>query len=320
MATFAFLPPLDDEQRDWAKRLAVDCPNLEVRVIEQEIELPQALGNIEAAYGWVPPTALPFARNLKWLQNPMAGPPPSYYYPELVQHQVVVTNPRGIYSDHIAHHILMYMLALSRGLPYYMDAQRRGRWDKRARQRGYVDISESKVLINGVGGIGAETGRLCVAMGADVIGIDSRNEFGAEFDIHPPDSLDTWLPQADFIVTTVPHTPDTEFMWDRARFQAMKSTAYFINIGRGMTVKLDDLVVALEEEELAGAGLDVFEVEPLPVGHALWQCENVIITPHVAVANALNISERRYELLLDNARRFVANEPLRNVVDKALRY
>ena len=121
-------------------------------------------------------------------------------------------------------------------------------------------------------------------------------------------------------MTTVPHTPETEFMWHRPRFTAMKSTAYFINIGRGMTAKLDDLVDALQKQEIAGAGLDVFEIEPLPDGHPLWECENVIITPHVAVADADNISERRYELLLDNARRFLANEPLRNVVNKALRY
>ena len=314
------LPPVDVEQRTWAKRLQADCPEFDVKVIEDEGELAQVLSSADAGYGWVPPDALPYAKNLRWLQNPMAGPPPDYYYQALVEHPVVVTNPRGIYSDHIAHHILMYMLALSRGLPYYVDAQRQNRWDRNARRRGYVDIADSTVLINGVGGIGAEAGRLCLSLGATVIGIDPRGEQSVDFEVFLPDALDSLLPNADFIVTTVPHTPETEFMWHRSRFAAMKATAYFINIGRGMTAKLDDLVDALQKHEIAGAGLDVFEIEPLPEDHALWKCENVIITPHVAVADAVNISERRYELLLDNARRFVANEPLRNVVSKALRY
>ena len=320
MPTFLMLPPVDEEVSTWAERLRVDCPGFEVRLVEDEAELPQALSSADAGYGWVPPDLLGFARNLKWLQNPMAGPPPSYYYQELVEHPVVVTNPRGIYSDHIAHHILMYMLALSRGLPYYLDAQRKSQWDKDARRRGYLDIASSTVLINGVGGIGAEAGRLCMSMGAKVIGLDPRLEQAVEFEVLSPDSLDDLLPIADFVVTTVPHTQETEFMWHRQRFAAMKPTAYFINIGRGMTAKLDDLVDALQNQDIAGAGLDVFEIEPLPEDHPLWKCENVIITPHVAVADAANIAERRYELLLDNAKRFLANEPLRNVVNKELRY
>ncbi len=320
MPTFLMLPPINAEQRTWAERLNADCPELDVKVVEDEAELPQALSSADAGYGWVPPDLLPFAKNLKWLQNPMAGPPPTYYYSELVEHPVVVTNPRGIYSDHIAHHILMYMLALSRGLPYYLDAQRNNHWDRHARRRGYVDIANSTVLINGVGGIGAEAGRLCLAMGAKVVGLDPRCEQPVDFEVSLPEALDDLLPSADFVVTTVPHTHDTEFMWHRERFESMKPSAYFINIGRGMTAKLDDLVDALQKGQIAGAGLDVFEIEPLPDDHPLWRCESVIITPHVAVADAANITERRYELLLDNAKRFIANESLRNVVNKALRY
>ena len=314
------LPPVSDDMRSWAERLSIDYPELEVRIVEDERELPQALSSADAAYGWISPDLLQFATRLKWLQNPMAGPPTDYYYPELVEHPVVVTNPRGIYSDHIAHHVLMYMLALSRGLPYYMDAQRKQTWDRGARRHGYVDISQSSVLVVGVGGIGAEVGRLCRSMGATVIGVDPRLEHEVDFEVLEPTRLDEYLGNVDFVVSTLPHTPQTEYMWNQQRFRSMKSTAYFINIGRGMTTRLDALVDALESNELAGAGLDVFEVEPLPAEHPLWSCENVIITPHVAVADAANISERRYELLLDNACRFLANEPLRNVVDKALRY
>ena len=102
----------------------------------------------------------------------------------------------------------------------------------------------------------------------------------------------------------------------RARFQKMKRTAFFINIGRGMTTRLDDLVAALRAGELAGAGLDVFEQEPLPADHALWTMPGVLITPHTAGFGPY-LDERRYDILLDNSRRFLAGQPLRNVVDKS---
>ncbi len=109
-------------------------------------------------------------------------------------------------------------------------------------------------------------------------------------------------------------------MWNAARFALMKSSAYFINIGRGKTAKLDDLTAALQAGEIAGAGLDVFEIEPLPDGHPLWHVENVLLTPHIAVADAADIPERRYELIVENARRFVEGRPLVNVVDKTKWY
>ena len=139
------------------------------------------------------PEALPAAKNLRWLQSPFAAPFPGYYYEGLIEHPVVVTNARGIYSDHIAHHILMFMLALSRGLPYWMEAQRERRWDQGARKRGYVNVVGSTVLINGVGGIGAETARLCVALGSTVVGIDPRPEHDFPGDVHPPSALDDLL-------------------------------------------------------------------------------------------------------------------------------
>jgi phosphoglycerate dehydrogenase-like enzyme len=319
-AVFAMLPPVDDDMRQWAARLSGDVPGLEVVVAETDAEAADAIGRADAAYGWVSPENLPSARRLRWLQNPFAGPFPGYYYEALAEHPVVVTNPRGIYSDHIAHHILMFLLALSRGLPYWMQAQSDGRWDRRARKHGYVNVAGATVLVNGVGGIGAETARLCAALGAKVVGVDPRPEHDCPAEIRPPSALDELLPTADFVVTTVPHTPETEFMWNAARFRRMKPSAYFINIGRGMTARLDDLTEALAGGEIAGAGLDVFETEPLPDGHPLWRMDNVLITPHVAVAEADDIPERRYQLLADNACRFLAGKPLRNVVDKARWY
>jgi phosphoglycerate dehydrogenase-like enzyme len=102
----------------------------------------------------------------------------------------------------------------------------------------------------------------------------------------------------------------------RERFRRMKKGAFFINIGRGMTTRLDDLVAALREGHLAGAGLDVFEQEPLPQDHPLWTMPGVLITPHTA-GHGPYLDERRYDVLRDNCRRFAAGQGLRNVVDKA---
>jgi phosphoglycerate dehydrogenase-like enzyme len=321
MPKLVVMPPLDDLKRSFAERLPADLPAYTVVAPETEDEARREIGDADAAFGWVPPALLPLAGKLAWLQNPDAGPHAGYFYPAMIDHPVVVCNPRGIYSDHISQHIMMFLLALARGLPYYVDAQRQRRWDKDARPRPALDLREATALIVGVGGIGQETARLCAAFGMRVLGVDPRWELPApDAEHHGPDELDALLPQADVVIATTPHTPETEGMWNAARFRLMKNSAVFINIGRGRTTRLDDLTAAIQSGEIAGCGLDVYEVEPLPADHPLWTMPNVLLTPHIAVKDAENIPERRYQILLENARRFAAGEPLRNVVDKAAWY
>ena len=181
-----------------------------------------------------------------------------------------------------------------------------------------MHLPESTALILGVGGIGTEAARLCHAFGMRVIGVDGRRDDpppGVD-ELHRPEHLDALLPRADFVIMTIPHTPATEGLMNRERLRRMKPTAFLINIGRGMTVRLDDLVAALHAGEIAGAALDVFEIEPLPADHPLWTAPNVLITPHTAGYGPY-LDDRRLDILLDNCRRFAAGEPLRNVVDKA---
>src|SRR5205823_14822115 len=135
-------------------------------------------------------------------------------------------------------------------------------------------------------------------------------------ELHRPEALDTLLPRADFVILTAPETPETRRSFDRRRLQRMKPSAVLINISRGSIVVLDDLVAALKAREIAGAGLDVFEAEPLPIAHPLWTMPGVLITPHVA-GEGPYLQERRTEVVLENCRRFAAGEPLVNVVDKA---
>src|SRR5262249_11138964 len=145
-------------------------------------------------------------------------------------------------------------------------------------------LPEATALIVGVGGIGAEAARLASAFGMKVLGVDARRQDRPPgvAELHPPAALDTLLPRADFVILTVPHTPATEGFLNGARLKKMNRRAFSITIGRGKTTRLDDLVAALRAGETAGAGLDVFEQEPLPADHPLWTMPGVLITPHTA--------------------------------------
>jgi phosphoglycerate dehydrogenase-like enzyme len=319
MPTLVMLPPQTATTRAWAARVAAAVPALEVVVAETEADAVKGLERAEAAFGGLPPALVRKAARLRWLQAPQIAPPAGYYSPELVAHPVVVTNFREIFNDHIAAHIMAFVLAFARGLHYYIPRQLRREWKREPLDTGVVHLPESTALIVGVGGIGAETARLAAAFGIHVMGVDARRRDAPPgvLKLDGPDALDSLLPLADFVILTVPHTPDTEGFMHRARFQRMKRSAFFINIGRGMTTRLDDLVAALNAGEIAGAALDVFEQEPLPADHPLWTMPNVLLTPHSAGFGPY-LDDRRLEILIDNARRFVAGEPLRNVVDKAV--
>jgi len=318
MPTLLMLPPQTPTTRQWAKRLAAAVSELAVVVAEDAAEAAAKIGDADAAYGTLPRDLVPRAGRLRWLQAPQAAPPAGWYYPELIEHPMVVTNFREIYNDHIGAHIMAFVLAFARGLHYYLPRQLQREWRRDPLDTGVIHLPEATALIVGVGGIGAEAARLCAAFGMRVIGVDARRA-GAPAgvaEMHGPEALDSLLPRADFVILTVPHTPETEGFMHRARFRRMKRGAFFINIGRGMTTRLDDLVAALQAGEIAGAGLDVFEQEPLPADHPLWTMPGVLITPHTAGFGPY-LDDRRCDILVDNGRRFVAGQPLRNVVDKA---
>ena len=317
-ATLLMLPPQTSAMREWAKRLAAAQPNVSVIVAENETEAAGAIARADAAFGTVSPSLLRAASKLRWIQAPQAAPPAGWYYPELIAHPAVVTNFREIFNDHIGAHIMAFVLAFARGLHRYLPQQLNREWLPAPLDTGVIHLPEATALIVGVGGIGAETARLAAAFGMRVVGVDSRRQAAPPgvAELHSAAALDSLLPRADFVILTVPHTPSTEGFMNRARFQRMKRSAFFINIGRGMTTRLDDLVAALDAGEIAGAALDVFDQEPLPSNHPLWTMPGVLITPHIAGYGPY-LDDRRYDILLDNCRRFLAGEPLRNVVDKA---
>jgi phosphoglycerate dehydrogenase-like enzyme len=315
---FVMLPPQSEMTRSWGQSLAETLPEVRVVIAEDQATAEREIVDAEAAFGRLPREVLAKARRLRWLQAPQIAPPAGYYYPELIQHSLTVTNFREIFNDHISAHIMAFVLAFARGLHVFIPQQLRREWKKTRENSGVVHLPEATALIVGVGGIGAETARLAAAFGMTVLATDARRTEAPPgvAELHKPEALDALLPRADFVILTVPHTPATEGFMNRARFQRMKPSAFFINIGRGMTTKLDDLVAALNAGEIAGAALDVFEQEPLPAEHPLWTMPNVLLTPHTAGWGPY-LDDRRYQIMVDNCRAFLDGKPLHNVVDKA---
>jgi phosphoglycerate dehydrogenase-like enzyme len=314
---FVFLPPQSDRTRDMAAQIADEVPDARMVLAETEQDARREIADAPAAYGTLNPAILGAAQQLAWVQAPAAAPPAGYYFPELIAHPATVTNLRGIFNDRIPHHIMAYLLGFARGLHLYGPQQRAAEWRPHG-ESSVVYLPRATALIVGVGNIGAETARLCAAFGLRVLGVDARREEAPEgvAALHRPEELDALLPEADFVILTIPHTPQTEGLFDAARFARMKRGAYFINIGRGMTTKLDALNEALRGGTIAGAGIDVYEIEPLPPDHPLWSAPNAILTPHVADRGP-DLDPQRVAVIAENARRFAAGEPLLNVVDKA---
>jgi phosphoglycerate dehydrogenase-like enzyme len=306
------LPP--GWQEHWPELIQEAVPGAEVVACRSAPEALDEIVDADAAYGTLPPDLLARAQRLRWLQAPMAGPPAGWYYPELVAHPLRVTNMREIFNDHLAAHILAFVLAFARGLQVYLPQQQQRLWKPGA---PLVHLPEATALLVGAGGAGAETARLLAPFGMRVLAVDPRRTDLPEgvAELHAPEALDDLLPRADFVIITAPETPQTQRLFHLGRLELMKPSAFLINISRGAIVVLDDLVTALERGLLAGAALDVYEQEPLPAQHPLWTMPGVLLTPHVA-GEGPYLQERRTEILLDNCRRFVAGQPLRNVVDK----
>lgn len=292
------------------------------------------LADADAFFGKLTPRLLAAAGRLRWAQTATASLE-HYVFPELVAHPLTLTNMRGLYSDVIADHVMGFIICFARNFHHYIRRQAAARWAAEggeadrgdfafgpgttsAIDRAHLHLADATLGVVGLGQIGAEMARRAAAFDMRVIAVDPvRKEAPPGVaSLGPVAELPRLLAESDFVAIAAPHTPDTAKMFRRPQFKLMKRNAYLINIGRGAIVDLADLTAALTAGEIAGAGLDVFETEPLPGDHPLWRMSNVIITPHVAGASP-RIAQRHLNVLLENIRRFKADQPLINVVDKA---
>ncbi|MDI6600974.1 MAG: D-2-hydroxyacid dehydrogenase [Thermoanaerobacteraceae bacterium] len=251
------------------------------------------------------------ADQVKWIQSLSAGV--DMLPMDLIKEKgIVVTNASGIHKIQISENVFGYMLMFVRGLNKFYELQKERKWDKSPRT---TELYEKTMGIIGAGSIGSEIARLGKAFGMKVLGLRKSGKPEEYYDVmYTNDGLKELLIQSDFVVSCIPLTDETQHLLGEEEFKAMKPTAYFINISRGSVVDEKALVKALKEGWIKGAGLDVFEEEPLPVDSPLWDMPNVIITPHVAGLTD-RYMERAMKLFNDNLERYLKGENLINVVD-----
>ena len=301
-------------------RVAAAAPDHQLLVTRDREEIRRVRDEIEVIIGFPPRELLAEMPRLRWFQQWAAGADWLRRRPELVDAGFTLTSAVGIHAVQIGEHVFAMLLALARDLPGAVLAQRQRRW------QGFNDVAtfelfEKRLLVVGVGAIGARVAELGAAFGMHVVGVRRNPDKGAPGveRMVGPDALDAELAGADAVVLTVPLTDETRGMLSAARIAAMKPGGVLVNIGRGGTVDEAALAAALADGTLQGAALDVFEDEPLPPGSPLWGLRNLLITAHYAGATP-RYAERAMALALDNLARYREGKPLRNVVDKRLGY
>ena len=271
------------------------------------------MAGAEVLYGLIVSTEqargiLATAPNLRWFQSTSAG------VDELIdagfsERGVAVTTSSGVHATPIAEYALHLMLMFAKQAARSLKAQQERRWDRFTP----AELKDATVGVVGLGQIGSEVARLAKGFGCRVLAVDRRGDAGAADELLPPSDLQRLLAESDYVVLSVPLSNETRRMIGEAELRAMRPSAVLINVCRGAVVDEEALVRALKEGRIAGAGLDVFEREPLPPESELWGMENVIISPHVSGAN-IHYFERAAPIFCENLRRYLDGRPLLNLI------
>ncbi|WP_082898038.1 D-2-hydroxyacid dehydrogenase [Rhodococcus sp. EPR-157] len=252
--------------------------------------------------------------SLKWIHIAAAGVD-SLMFDELVDSDVVVTNSRGIFDRPIAEFVLAQILAFAKDSATSAELQRQRKWTHRETER----LDTAKAMIVGTGAIGREIARLLSAVGISVAGVGRTGRTGdADFGVvHASSDLEQVVADVDYLILVAPLTDQTRGIVDTPVIAAAKPGVRVINVGRGELLVTEALLDGLRSGHVAGAALDVFEEEPLPVDNPIWTAPNLVLTPHMS-GDAAGWRDRLAELFVANFERYAASEELRNVVDKKL--
>jgi len=340
MASMADIPVLItvDMPDALLDRLRAVSPHIEIDLLptgDASDFSEEQLGEMEVLYtrqALPEPEQVP---NLRWIQFHWSGID-AFVDQSLLRSEMIVTTLSGAAVPQMAEFALTMMMSLGHHMPNMMEDQREKVWaDNRFTRFRPQELRGSTVGIVGYGNIGREIARICQALGAQVLatkrdlktldagGYVLEGLGDSEADIperlYPPQALPSMASECDFLVLTVPLTPETRGLVNAKVFESMKDTAYLIDVSRGGVVDQGALVEALREETIAGAALDVYPVEPLPESSPLWELPNVILSPHVAGTSGQYL-ERAADLFAENLRRYVANEPLLNRYDSKRGY
>jgi phosphoglycerate dehydrogenase-like enzyme len=265
------------------------------------------------------------ARRLRWVHSAAAGVG-SALFDEMRASDVVLTNSAGVHGVPIAEHVIGGMLHFLRGFDIAIERQGEGVWEREAFIGARSPVRElhgSRVLVLGAGGLGSEIAQRCTAFGAHCTAVRRRPELGTPpgFErVLGPEGIDAELPRSDIVVIAAPATIRTRTLMSRERLSMLPRHAIVINVARGSLLDEEALADLLEAGALRGAVLDVTDGEPLARDSRLWQLRSVLLTPHVSAVSPMGFWKRELALFLDNWRRYVSGEPLRNVVDKSEGY
>ncbi|HJT78608.1 MAG TPA: NAD(P)-dependent oxidoreductase [Gemmataceae bacterium] len=316
------------------KRVA---PEVEFIPVKTEEDAAKNVEDADAVLGFCTPEIVKAGRNLRWIQSGHAGVEKALS-PELVGSKIVLTNAQRVYGPEAADQAFALLLSLTRGVRDVLPGEAADAAWRKNGARPQV-LNDKTLLVVGLGGIGSQVARRGHAFGMRVLAIDAKaparradsltdprplgragngavvEKPDCVFSLDKPAKLMELLPKADVVVLACPLTDATRGMIGAEQLRAMKPTAYLINVARGGLVKTPDLVEALQQKRIAGAGLDVYDPEPLPNGHPLTKLANVVVSPHVG-GQSPEAVERRWRLWRENIRRFAVGEPLLCVVDK----
>ena len=253
------------------------------------------------------------AKNLKWIQCFATGVDHLFRYPSL-RPEVLLTSGRGIHGAPMRETVVYLMMGVSRGVARLVADQKAHVWDRRL----YSLFNGKTAVIAGVGVVGIAIGRLLKAFGMHVVGVTRTPRPVEGFDeIIPTECLQEAAGRADFLINVLPATADNALLFGAAVFATMKPTAYYISAGRGQTVDETALIAALRDGRIAGAGLDVFQTEPLPTDSPFWDLPNVFITPHLGGYTS-EYEDLITPLIVDNMRAFLAGRQseMQNIVKR----
>jgi glyoxylate/hydroxypyruvate reductase A len=264
---------------------------------------------------WRPSRALQRMPRLRYLQAMTAGVEQWLAFPDL-KADVTLCCARGAHRVSMPENILGALFHLTKPYTHAVIAQRDSKWERRQSR----PLAGLTLGILGLGEIGQELARKADALELRVIGTKRRPAPLPHVDkVYPQEATDEVLGQSDFVLLLLPTTRDTENFMNAQRLKAMKPTAWLLNFARGALIVDADLIAAVKNKTIAGAVLDVFREEPLPSTHPFWQTEGILVLPHIGGGHPRR-AELVAELFVENARRYLAGEPLKSVVDRAAGY
>jgi phosphoglycerate dehydrogenase-like enzyme len=293
------------------------APHVKLVAPTEKADIVREAADADAVIGECVPEVIQAGAKIRWVQRMYAGVERCLAIPAFAERSIVLTNMQKVAGSVMAEHVLAFMFGLARGFASYVPLQAKGEWNQDAVPESRMwEVKGRTMLVIGLGGIGTEVAKRANALGMTVLAIRNSGTEGPPFvsQVGLTKDLHAFAARSDVIVDTLPMTPDTKGLINKAFFDQAKRGALFINVGRGGTVVTADLVAALKDGRLGGAGLDVTDPEPLPPDHPLWHAPNVLITPHVSAALEGNETPR-WILAKENLRRYVAGDRLLSEVD-----